>query len=580
MKYDAFSYAKLGWPVFPCHSIKNGECSCGKPDCSPGKHPRTDHGFNDATTDISQIKQWWELWPDANIAVCTGAKSGIAVLDVDSKNGGLGNLELLESEHGALPETLVAQTGGGGRHYFFSYPENGFKNSAGKIASGIDTRGEGGYVIVEPSNHISGDSYHWLDSEPGKIKLTPPPEWILRCLAESTKVANASNGNNNGTGKIQQGGRNCFLTSMAGKMRHSGMEKVNILPALSGINQAGCNPPLPSNEVEAIAQSIGNYSKGQKAPILSLNSCVLDFEELLKADLPDRKMILPWLPEGGLVLIAAKRGLGKTFFGISLGLSAAKGLPFMKWAIQKSVGVLYVDGEMPLSDYRERVSNFTDEIPEGSLITLNHQMFYEQWDRDLDITCPDVQNSMIRLMDSHPEVRLVILDNLSSLAKIPEDKSDDWREKFLPFLIKCRRREVAVVLIHHTNKAGDQRGTGAREDHLDTSILLKPVGGEDNDGAYFKVEFTKSRGVYGKEIEPFNAKLSQNANGFLEWTIEEANLKVKERLLKLIENSGSDGITVKDAAEELDVTPSAISKAKAMLIKEGKIRPGKNMKLA
>ena len=252
----------------------------------------------------------------------------------------------------------------------------------------------------------------------------------------------------------------------------------------------------------------------------------------------------------------------------------------MKWCIQKPVGVLYVDGEMPLSDYRERVSNFTDEVPEGSFITLSHQSFYEKHEKDLDITCPQMQEAMIRLMDSKTELRLIIFDNLSSLAKIREDKSDDWREKCLPFLIVCRRRGVAVVLIHHTNKSGEQRGTGAREDHLDTSILLKPVASDDNDGAYFQVNFTKSRGVYGEEIEPFNAKLVKNLKGFLNWEIEDANINVKERLLKLIENSGSDGITVTDASEELEVSKSAISKGKTVLIKEGKIYSGKNMKLA
>ena len=434
-------------------------------------------------------------------------------------------------------------------------------------------------MIVEPSNHISGASYHWLDSEPGEIKLAPPPEWILRILADSSKATNASNGSNNGTGKIQQGGRNCFLTSMAGKMRHSGMEKVNILSALSGINQAGCNPPLPSNEVEAIAQSIGNYSKGQKASKLSLESSVLDFTGLLEADIPQKKMILPWLPEGGLVLIAARRGLGKTFFGISLGISAAKGSPFMKWSIQEPVGVLYVDGEMSLWDYRERVSNFTDEVPEGSFLTLSHQPYYEKHEKDLNITSPELQEATILFLESKPEVRLIILDNLSSLAKIREDKSDDWREKFNPFLVKCRRLGVAIVLIHHTNKSGEQRGTGAREDNLDISILLKTVASEDNDGAYFNVEFTKKRGICGPEFDPFNAKLVYNDKGLFDWVIEEADLNVKERLLKLLENSGNDSTSVTEAAEELEVSKGAISKAKAILIKEGKILPARKMTL-
>jgi len=271
MKYDALSYAKLGWPVFPCHSIINGECSCGKSDCNPGKHPRTEHGFKDATTDISQIKQWWELWPDANIAISTGAISGIAVLDVDVKGGGLGNLDLLESEHGVLPDTLVAQTGGGGRHYFFSYPEEGFKSSTKKIASGIDTKGDSGYVVVEPSNHISGDSYYWLDSEPGEIELAPPPEWILEKLTDKKKRHEFGNSKSE---KVCEGSRNDFLTSEAGKMRRIGMDADAIFAALLVCNKNKCNPSLDEQEVRGIAKSVSQYEPADNHvwPQLSSNA--------------------------------------------------------------------------------------------------------------------------------------------------------------------------------------------------------------------------------------------------------------------------------------------------------------------
>ena len=56
----ALAHADRGWPVFPVHSLREYGCSCGKPDCdSPGKHPRTNHGFKDVTTDTQQVKHWW-----------------------------------------------------------------------------------------------------------------------------------------------------------------------------------------------------------------------------------------------------------------------------------------------------------------------------------------------------------------------------------------------------------------------------------------------------------------------------------------------------------------------------------------
>src|SRR5258708_4797649 len=77
-------YAANGFPVFLVHSAPNGRCSCGKSDCEhPGKHPRTKHGFKDATTDPEKIKKWWGKWPDANIGIPTGAPSRLLILDID-----------------------------------------------------------------------------------------------------------------------------------------------------------------------------------------------------------------------------------------------------------------------------------------------------------------------------------------------------------------------------------------------------------------------------------------------------------------------------------------------------------------
>src|SRR5690349_1181902 len=101
VKYALF-YADLGMAVFPCHSIRQGLCSCGKVCKKPGKHPRTPNGFKDATTDPEVIRQWWEKRPDANIGVRTGRESGIWVLDVDGQEG-IEALAKLEAEWGPLP---------------------------------------------------------------------------------------------------------------------------------------------------------------------------------------------------------------------------------------------------------------------------------------------------------------------------------------------------------------------------------------------------------------------------------------------------------------------------------------------
>jgi Bifunctional DNA primase/polymerase, N-terminal len=145
----ARDYATRGWPVFACYGMRAGRCTCGKPGCAhPGKHPLTRHGFKDATTDPRQIDQWWTDHPDANVAIATGAASGLIVLDRDPRNGGDLTLGELEAQYGKLPETAVSFTGGGGAHYCFRYREEPIRSGTDVLGPGLDIKSDGGYIIA------------------------------------------------------------------------------------------------------------------------------------------------------------------------------------------------------------------------------------------------------------------------------------------------------------------------------------------------------------------------------------------------------------------------------------------------
>lgn len=183
---------KLGWPVAPAHWIvPNGNCSCGKLNCSsPGKHPfgsLVPHGLKDATNDLDTISRWWNQYPEANILVPTGSASRIWVLDVDPLHGGDSSLADIEAQENALPPTWEQVTGSDGRHIVFKYPEDApekpgleLRNTAGKLGPGLDTRGEGGYIIIAPSSHKSGNLYRWKKGRrPSQVKLADIPNLLL-----------------------------------------------------------------------------------------------------------------------------------------------------------------------------------------------------------------------------------------------------------------------------------------------------------------------------------------------------------------------------------------------------------------
>ena len=159
----ALGYAERGFAVFPVHSVFNGRCTCGKPNCtSPGKHPLHTGGYRLATSDTDQIRAWWNVQPFANVAIATGAVSGVFVLDVDvGAKGGLASLRQLEDQYGPLDKSMSVRTGSGGWHFYFEMPERDFTISAGVLGQGLDIRANRGHVVAPPSIHVSGNEYRW-----------------------------------------------------------------------------------------------------------------------------------------------------------------------------------------------------------------------------------------------------------------------------------------------------------------------------------------------------------------------------------------------------------------------------------
>lgn len=260
----ALKYARYGLHVLPVYGFtKDGYCACeaGK-DCKrPGKHPRTRNGVQDATTDPSQIKKWWEKWPYANIGLAAGKVSDIIVLDIDPRHNGTKTLEELEATLGPLPRTMTSHTGGGGEHQFFKYPPFKVKSdTAGKVfGPGVDLISDGSFVVAPRSRHVSGQRYSWSK---GPDPLTLPQEWeehLRACTKSSRKLKEPSDG------LIPEGQRNNHLTSLAGTLWRGGASRDALLAALLAENDAQCSPPLDPEEVGNIAASVTKYAPGPSA---------------------------------------------------------------------------------------------------------------------------------------------------------------------------------------------------------------------------------------------------------------------------------------------------------------------------
>lgn len=209
----------LGLPVFPC---------------APDKRPACPHGFKDAVVEPGAITALWHRHPGPLIGVPTGPRSNLAVLDIDPQ--GMPWLRA-EARRDRIPATRVHQTRRGGFHLLFTFPARApVRNSAGRIAPGVDTRGDGGYVVFPPS-----PGYEIVDeSEPAEW-----PRWLSRKLylaerRDSDRVFKDAGGDAGGLTKFilssREGERNCrafWAACRAGEAGRTDMEAALIASALA-----------------------------------------------------------------------------------------------------------------------------------------------------------------------------------------------------------------------------------------------------------------------------------------------------------------------------------------------------------
>jgi hypothetical protein len=164
----------VGFRVFPLFPLRANVCTCrsGASCSGPGKHPRITKYLDEATGDPEVIQLWWTRWPDAGIG-----GTGIPAVDVDPRNQGDLHLVELERTNEPLPITWESATGGGGRHRFFKHPLRVVSSTT--LAKGVDFKADRGFVVLPPSQHVSGQAYQWVPGRsPAEAPLAPLPAWV------------------------------------------------------------------------------------------------------------------------------------------------------------------------------------------------------------------------------------------------------------------------------------------------------------------------------------------------------------------------------------------------------------------
>jgi hypothetical protein len=272
----ALAYAEKAIPVFPCNPAD--------------KTPFTQHGFKDATTDPAMIKRWWAQHPGAAIGIPTGRESGLVVADKDDYKADFdqaGWHAILE-KIGGLPVTLTQRTGGGGTQYIFQHPGSPVKCKNGLI-TGLDVKGDGGYIIAWPSLHPSGNRYKLIKDVPpaplpaglldiinGEKQTPPAPRytggkmtaWAEKALSEETRrVAHAPEGARNDT--LNKAAFNLGQIVAGGGLDH-GTVSSELLVAAAG---AGLNQTEARKTIQSGMRSGAESPRTAPAPTWKRDGC-------------------------------------------------------------------------------------------------------------------------------------------------------------------------------------------------------------------------------------------------------------------------------------------------------------------
>jgi hypothetical protein len=587
----ALDYAERGWFVFPLWGIgPGGICECGR-NCGrdAGKHPITRNGLLDATLDEGQIRRWWSEFPNANIGVRTGPESGLWVLDLDAKGSvelgggvlvpqGEASLRDLEAVNGVLPDTLAARTGSGGIHLFFRYPSGGTRlgNRTG-FRKAVDSRGEGGYVVAAPSQHLSGNRYRWEDPD---NPLALPPDWLVELARSPLETPLPSTGE-----KIPEGSRNDALFRIGCDLarRYRPETEQDLFYLLAGRNHYDCVPPLTHDEVRRIAGNAWSQTRGE--PGLTDDLEVVEIPEgahLCKSlrELMENPPTEPdYLVEGlwGIgdrVILCGPPNVGKSWLMHALALAVASGTSWLGKEVRQGT-VVIVDEESSEWGLYDRFRL----LAAGADTDAGQLPVYLASNKGLRFDTPEGDATIRRMLEEY-RPSLLVVDSLVRVHRSKENDSGEMSEFLERIKQLALHYSCSVVFIHHLKKPS-----------LVETDLINQMRGSSDIGAWADVILAALPGEESTLIELHNPKQryrrksedaelvqllvdpeSATAQLGVVGTVSKSQSKrgtIYQEILDLMTKYG-EPILPEDLAEDLDRAPRTVAEHLKTLVKQGK----------
>jgi len=468
------AYAELGWKLFPCHHVKNGICSCGDENCdSPGKHPRVQNGVKAATSNIDQLRAWWQQFPGCNWGLATGQPSGVIAIDIDQRKGGFESFEEYEAGRhapGDFGATLLAKTGGGGRHIILRAPDAPVKNRVNWLP-GVDIRGDGGYVILAPGSHISGGTYAWENW--GSPIMSAPEDFLADAAAGAGGSASVIAAGGSMLDPIPEGKRNDTLFRRACSLRRKHNDDRQVVDLI--VRTAGRASGVTDREIDVILESAfgQDHSDGaEPAPFSRLN---LRGAREVRALPKPTYLIEGVMPEAALFQVFGETGAYKSFVMLDMLASVANGIPWMGREVSAAGPVAFVLGEGGY-DAGVRIEAWLLSHPGATDERIVYSI-EEQLDLMDEVSVDAILTDLeaYRLVNFPSERwRMIVFDTQADhMPNGDEDKSHDFTVVKRAVQRIAHATGAAVGLVHHTgHNKSRERGSSRQRQALDVVMQI------------------------------------------------------------------------------------------------------------
>ena len=433
------------------------------------------------------VSNWFNNLSGAGVGLVTGKISGVVVLDVENWCPTPVD-ELLKK----YPTNMIARSGGGGVHLFYSYPQNvgRITNRVG-IFEGADLRADGGFLVLPPTMHPSGNRYEW-------IKRGIPGAFPMAFLDLESRSPTSNEGwITEALRGVSEGGRNDTCARLAGYFFKKGLNSDIVEALLMEWNEKN-DPPLPVSEVRTTIKSIERSHAGAERQFTSVD--FKDDRNETHSDTTNTStfgvmkltdyvkgyggagvswLVDEWLPDASITFLVSPPESYKTWMLLDLAVSVSAGVPFLgKYRVNSPGPTLIIQQEDSHSGLTDRLALIAEQKL-GALPKLDGDMWsipsmpdipiYVHPDRQLRFGNKQVLAEMEKQIDQiRPKV--IMIDPLYSTTDSTDNYMADLANRMMVLKTWRDKYGCSFVIAHHSKKNLDPDST-AREDSWGSQFL-------------------------------------------------------------------------------------------------------------